>query len=259
MEVRSVSGNGMRRLSPLVTASGTSPNSWKKVPSPAWPWLLRLPPPLVGQRVHPVLSAWLKERRKAEEEVGRVYELAAPGLPPLQSDLRKWPEAPVTTVTHLDDLADSAAWFLWTPFALQQGAALPTLVAAARRVVASGGTWAAYELLPEAMPGHWLYRAFPEAGVNARQQTWDAARLYSSLTQAGWEVALTWHTYYQPVTLGVALALAQQRERWPVLAELPDAVYANRLERLATLVDQQGREHLLGSQVAVLEFRARRG
>ncbi|MBC7252011.1 MAG: recombinase family protein, partial [Anaerolineae bacterium] len=168
--------------------------------TPDWPLVPTLPEEMVGKRVTPALSDWLKARRKAKQAIGRVVELARPGVPPLRVDPRKWPEVSLERVQDWHTLADESVSFLWTPFALQRTEDKETLLEEARRVVQPGGTWAFVDVLPTAMPGHWLYRFFPQAGENEERRTWDASRLYNALLQAGFRVRLAQRTFYQAVT-----------------------------------------------------------
>jgi hypothetical protein len=84
------------------------------------------------------------------------------------------------------------------------------------------------EYFPAAMATHWLYRYFPEVRENVQHWNWDAMRLFNTLSINGFSPTLTRRTYYQPITLGAALALARQRAASSQLQQLADDVYAAR-------------------------------
>ena len=65
-------------------------------------------------------------------------------------------------------------------------------------------------------------------------------------------------TYYQPLTLGAALALARQREASPQLRGLADEVYLTRLAALEAEAQARGAETLIGSQFTLVEVLATR-
>ena len=227
--------------------------------APVWPFVPRFPPKLLGKRITPILSQWLKARRAAQLPFDAVVELSHPHMPSLRTGPRKWPEVQLRQVQHWQDLPQHAAAFLWTPFAVQAVADLPSLLAAVRDSVITGGTWACVDWLPHAMPGHWLYHYFPEAWEMTCQHAWDASRLYNLILQAGFTVKLVRRTFYQAVTLEVAYWCAQQREHIATLARLPDQVYVARLETLAEAVERDGPQMLVGSEYCLMDITAQRG
>jgi hypothetical protein len=109
------------------------------------------------------------------------------------------------------------------------------------------------------MPAHWLYRLFEETWQNDLQHTLDAHRLYNSVASYGFDVKLERHTYYQPVALEAAWELAQQQERVPQLANLPDAVYEMRRDALQHRVELVGEETLLPSEYCLVQMTAVKG
>ncbi len=239
-------------LPPLTTAPAPQE-------TPDWPLVPTLPDELVGKRVTPALSAWLKARRKEKQKIGRVVELARPGAPALQVDSRKWPEVTMERVQDLHALPDESVSFLWTPFALQRAEDRETVVTEARRVVEPGGTWAFVDVMPASMPGHWLYRFFPQAWENEGRHTWDASRMYNELVKIGFRVRLERRTFYQAVTLEVARGMAGARERCPQLAILPDEVYAQGLAALEEALQREGKDEVIGSEFCLVEVTAVRG
>jgi hypothetical protein len=220
--------------------------------APDWPLVLTLPEDVIEQQIDSVLSGWLKAWRKGEQGVGRVLELARPGAPRLQEDSRKRVGVEVECVEELQSLPDESAAFLWTPFAVQRAEDRQAQVGAIRRVIEPGGTWAFTDVVPASMPGHWLYRFFPEAWHNEKQHTWDAFHLYNALVGAGFEVKLERQNVYQAVTLGVALRMARERQHCPQLVALPDEVYAANLAALGKVVKREGARSPVGSEFCLV-------
>ncbi|HEY77075.1 MAG TPA: hypothetical protein G4O00_13035 [Thermoflexia bacterium] len=226
--------------------------------APDWPLVPEMPKEMVGERTTPILGRWLRERRKAGRAVGRVVEVARRGVPPLKADRRKWPEVAVERVRAVEEVGEGKVSFLWTPFALQRSEEREEWVERARRVVEQGGVWAFVDVLPTSMAGHWLYRFFPEVWENEETRTWDGARMYNLLKEAGFEVRLARRSFYQPVRLGVALEMAREREASPQLRVLPEEVYAAGLARLEEVVKEKGEETLTGSEFCLVEVLAER-
>jgi DNA invertase Pin-like site-specific DNA recombinase len=242
---------GMITLPPLTVAPGLGK-------SPDWPLVPTLPEEMVGQRITPVLSAWLKEQRQEGQEIGLVIDLACPGVPHLRVDARKWPGVTVKRVEALGKLKSGAVSFLWTPFAVQWADDRAALIEKAQKLLEPGGTWAFADVLPTSMPGHWLYRFFPQAWENDRTRTWDAFQIFNAVREAGFQVRLERRSVYQPVGLGTAELIASNREECPQLVNLPDEVYAAGLESLEQAVSQDGEESLIGSEFCLVEVVATR-
>ncbi len=227
--------------------------------TPDWPLVSTLPDEMVGVRINPLLSKWLKKRRKEQREVGRVVILAQPSVAPLRVDYRKWPDVKVEQVSDLASLPDKDVSFLWTPFALQRAKDRLALLQETQRVVAPGGSWVLVDVMPASMPGHWLYRLFPQAWENERKHTWDTSRMYNALMEAGFQVQFKRRNIYQAIALEVAHEIASKREQCPQLAILPDPVYTAGLDVLERKMEQEGPESLLGSDFCLVEVVAVRG
>lgn len=223
--------------------------------SPDWPLVLALPEAVVGQRITPVLSAWLKERRQKCRR-GAVVDLVRPGAPHLCVDGRKWSEVEVESVDQLCDLQDTAVSFLWTPFALQSASDRLALVEEVQRVLEPGGTWAFVDVLPGAMPGHWLYRFFPQAWESDRARTWDSFQLFNTLRQAGFQVGLERRTVYQATEMETAWQIARDREGCRQLMALSDQAYAMGLKALEQQMECVGEDCLVGSEFCLVEVAA---
>jgi hypothetical protein len=241
---------------PLLPATETMPEPEN---APDWPVVTEVPDDLEGKRITPVLSNWLKgERKQGNEEVGRVVELQDAPFP-LQVDERKWPDVAVEQVTDLKILPDESISLLWTPFAVQRAEDRLSLVAQARRILRPGGTWAFMDVLPAVMPGHWLYRFFPQVWSNEEENVWDTSQLYNQLVQAGFRVKLARHNYHQPTTSGTVYEIAQRRKIIPQLAMLLDEVYESGLAELQKQVEREGKDSVIGSEFCLIEVLAVRG
>lgn len=229
---------------------------------PAWPFLFSLPDDYTGKRITPALSQWLKTQRSSSQDPephspGPVVDLTQPNTPPLLADERKWPGVQVSRVPSLDH-APSPAAFLWTPFAFQSCPDKAALIEQVCRIVRPGGTWAFVDLLPAAMPGHWLYRFFPAAWAHASHHTWDAFQVFNRLSAAGLQVELTRRSIHQPIRLGTALDIARQRAECPPLQYLPDATYEDGIARMEEMARRESAETLVGSEVCLMQVSARR-
>lgn len=225
---------------------------------PDWPLVVALPVEIVGLRITPALSAWLKEQGEGQGEK-RIVELVRRGAPGLRVDTRKWPEVKVERVRRLSGLAEGSVSFLWTPFALQRASDRMKLIGEVQRVLVPGGRWAFVDVVPASMPGHWLYQFFPEAWENERGRTWDVGEAYSGLVGAGFEVRLGRRSVYQAVRLGVIQEIVAWREGSEQLQALPDELYAAGVERVREAVERQGPEEVVGSEYCVMEAEARWG
>lgn len=224
-----------------------------------WPQIIQLPHPVEKARISPILSRFLKARREAGTPVKTLAATSHAGCPALLLDTRKWPGLALATVS-LDleqsphfNFADGGVSFLHTPFTLQGHPRYAEWLTEVSRVLDVGGWWVLQDRMPASMPGHWLYRYFPETkGVEA-ELTLSAAAIYRSLTKHGFEVSLEQKTYYQPVSLGAALAMARERGRSGLLSRLRDDAWQSGLEKLASDGQAHGLETLLPSHFCVAE------
>jgi hypothetical protein len=229
-----------------------------KVPrkeTPDWPLVMTLPKDIAGARITPLLSDWLKDRRKADEPLGPVVALENPDAPPLRVDTRYWD----TTIERVEDLSEvesNSAAFLWSSFALQRREDKRGLIIEAQRVVEGDGLWVWVDVLPSSMAGHWLYQYFPGAWENDQGLTWNAFDLYNTLVKAGFETEMKRQSIYQPVTLGAARAMVQKRDRCPQLAILPDVVYEEGMERLEAAIEEKGEAHQVSSEICLVVVQA---
>jgi site-specific DNA recombinase len=218
---------------------------------PTWPW-----PPPPRSRITSALSDALKSRRQAGHEGGLALDVTRPGVPPLRLDTRWWPEARLEHVSLTAALAERAAevMFLYTPLQLQAHPERDDLIAAAYRCLAPHGTWHAVEIVPEAMPAHWLFHYFPETWAYVQEHYWSPYRIYNRVQKAGFQVEQEERTLYQPVRLRTALAIAQRRPG--VLEQLPEPLYQEGVARLTDAIAQRGPEAELNSELTLVVVRA---
>ena len=114
-------------------------------------------------------------------------------------------------------------------------------------------------MMPAAMPGHWLYRFFPQVWQDEGTRTWATSEMYNQLVQAGFHVKLARHNYHQPIAAGVAHQLARQRKAIPQLAALLDETYDSSLAMLRAETERMGKEKPIGSEFCLIEVTAVRG
>ncbi len=216
----------------------------------AWPW-----PPSPGARISPALSDALKARRQANFEGGLALDVPHPGVPPLQLDTRKWPEVELEAVSLSASLKPRKAEVLLihTPFQVQAHPDRAELAQAVYDRLASHGTWHWVDLLPTTMPAHWLFTYFPETWAYAQEHYWNAYRCFNRLQKVGFTVDQKEQTFYRPVRLATAQAIAQQRPG--LLAQLPDPVYEAGLRRLEEAC-ATAPEAVVGSEVTLLVVKA---
>ncbi len=224
-----------------------------------WPVLVDLPDELLRDRITPVLSEWLKDRRKAGQPFGPLVEMIHTEEDRLVVDSRKWPGVTVDQIEQLQDAPAGHAAFLWTPFLLQRAENKAMVAQQVWEALEPNGTWAFIDVLPASMPGHWLYRFFPAARSNEANYTWDTAQLHRELMKAGFNVKITRRTFYQPVALGAALEMARKRELCLALRILPDEIYEEGFNALQDAVQNEGADHLLESEFCIVQVRALRG
>jgi hypothetical protein len=223
---------------------------------PDWPLVPALPEEVTGQRITPVLSTWLKKQRREKREIRRIVDLARRGVPHLEVDARRWPEVTVERVKKLGALQDRTVSFLWTPFALQAAKDRAALIKQVQRVLAPGSVWAFVDVLPFSMPGHWLYRFFPQAGELEKSRMWNASQVFNTLRETGFEVQLKQRSVCQAVEVGVAHQMASNRAACPQLMALPDEVYSAGIEALEQAIDRDGEKGLIESEFCLAEVTA---
>jgi site-specific DNA recombinase len=232
---------------PIADAVTQTPNAAK---TPDWPLVLDLPKDMRGTFVTPLLSDWLSSRRQSGGALGPVVALKNPRLTPLKAHRRYW-DVQIERVGSLANRPDYSVAFLWTPFTLQREKAKQDLIAETQRILEEGGQWTVVDVLPSSMAAHWLYRYFPQAWEVDREQTWNAYELYNNLRGTKFDVEVERKSLYRPVAASVALEMARDREHCPQLALLPDAIYEEGLQRLELVVEHEGGEHLLPSEICL--------
>jgi hypothetical protein len=237
---------------PAVTAASL-PRPTQAV---AWPLVLTLPEAPAQKRISPALSDQLKALRQAGQPLQRLVDINPTGYPALRLDIRKWPEAVLTelpAITALNDLPPGRLSFLRTVLA-------PLTAELAEQVaglLAPGGLWLTIDLLPAAMPGHWLFRYFPEA--KALVDRFSATEQYRRLQELGLSVKMELQTYGQAVSIEAALTMATLSRANGLLAEVSAGGYEQGVAQLHALAAERGRETLLPSHFCLLETKAFRG
>ena len=221
---------------------------------PAWPW-----PADPNARISPALSDILKGRRQGAHEGGAVVAVPRAGVPELVVDHRKWPDVTLRSLSLPEALAlpaDSLAC-LDTPLALAGPAEFVTLLPQVYALLEPGGYWRIVDLMLPAMPAHWVFTCFPEAWTHVRDVLWSSYKFSHALREAGFGIKLKEHSYYQPVSLAAAHAIARQRPG--LLATLSDEAYQQGLARLAHEIRDRGAGTLIGSEFTLVEILAVKG
>ncbi|RLC78739.1 MAG: hypothetical protein DRJ03_24745 [Chloroflexi bacterium] len=215
---------------------------------PTWPW-----PPQPKIRISQPLSVTLKARRQAGYEGGVAVAVPQPGIPSVLLDNRKWPDVSLKTLSLPQALeqADGSVVFLGTPLVVQRHSDRDNLAQAVFRILKPEGHWHLIDIVPASMPAHWIFAFFPDAWAYAQGSFWTSYNFYNVLRRAGFQVKQEEHTFYRSVTFGVVLEIARQRPG--LLATLPDELYEMGLGRLEKMVEEQGADGLLPSEVTLVE------
>jgi hypothetical protein len=205
------------------------------------------------------LAEALKTQRKEDIPTQHVVDVPRPGFPRLETDLRKWPGIKVKTYNWTGDtpprlaFKDHSVTFLHTPFVYQLGGFKQAWLDEAERLLAVGGRWWLYDISPEGMPGFWLFRFFPTVGQMIRATAQAVDKLYLTLQERGWEVALKRQTYYQAVNVNTALQIAKARDKSPWLSSLSERDYQAGLKLLKEESTIREKDGLLPSHVCMVE------
>ena len=112
------------------------------------------------------------------------------------------------------------------------------------------------EALPPDMPAHWVYQFFPDVWPKARSQALSLHSIYTALQAAGFEPQVKRHIWHQPVRLGAALAIAQERPA--LLGQLSEKDFDYGFQRLQARIEKDGADTLVGSEVALVEIWAQK-
>jgi site-specific DNA recombinase len=216
--------------------------------------------PEVNARITPGVSHALALCKARGLELGTVVQIKSPDLSALPMDLRRWPQAAAAALSWSDARAHApeSADMLVSQFDVWPGSPANDpnpLIADAHRLLKPGGVWYFQEVLPLDMPAHWLYRYFPAAWELARKRAWGLHGLYTRLQGVGFTAEVKRHLFYQPVTAGAALAIAQIRPG--LLARLPDGVYQQGLETLRQAAESKP-DDPFGFEVALAEIWAQK-
>ncbi len=225
-----------------------------------FPLIMTLPRPSTNQRITPVLSRFLKARRKSNLEPGHLIEIPHAIFPRLRLDERKWMGLQLEVIkmksdqTWRLDYPDQSVSFLFTPFRFQENDYRENLLTDAVRVLDHAGWWVLNEPMPQSMAGHWLFRYFPETWSLAQKLYLDVPPLYATIQKAGFEVQLEQQSWYQPVSYEAALAMARQRRPESLLARISDHGYQQGMARLTAEAGMDGGQGLLASHFCLAEI-----
>jgi len=233
----------------------------------ALPFLAEYPlAPDAEARIAPAFSHALALCKQAGASPEMLIQVASTDRPPLPADVRKWQDT-ISKVQSFDEVArrqEESVDVLTTQMLLWDNATradhrreTDALLGQMCNLLTACGVWYMAEVLPAEMPAHWVYTYFPEAWTWARRQTLDLHALYGRLQAQGVASEVKRHVWYQPVRLGTALEIARQRPG--LLARLSDPSYQEGIERLERAVMHQGAEHVIGSEVALIEIWAQKG
>ena len=189
-----------------------------------------------------------------------LVQVASPNLAPLPADVRKWPDA-VSEVQSMSELLHrkeesvdvlATRLLLWDNLmSADRHTDTDTLLQQMHDLLSPHGVWYMTDLLPAESPAHWAYTYFAGAWEWVRQRTLDLHVLYQRLQAVGFKSEVKRRVWYQPVALGTALEIAQQRPC--LLARLPDEAYRQGIEQLQQAVTQHGVEHVIGSEASLIE------
>ena len=229
-----------------------------------WPFVFGLPTVDRPRRVTPVLSQFLRARRKLGVEASRAVENHCAGIDLLQIDPRFWPDGQ-TEALRLDaehpqlPYDDGAVSFLRTSFLFQWASDKAAWLDEIGRVLDGVGWWVIEDLMPASMQGHWLYQFFPEARKMDLARTLDAKDLFVTLLERGFEAKIQRKTYDQAVSLGAIRQIALARDYVPSLDLLSDIDYKTGMARIEEEVAARGADALWPSHLCVVQAEATRG
>ena len=214
------------------------------------------------RRMDPGISKGLKMVRETGRDPEDVYQIVHAHREPLPMGLRRWTQADGELIEpgQLDELNDGSLDLLATQFMLwdrllSEGLA-EELLAQVYQKLRPGGVWYLIDTLPEDMPAHWLYRYFPPAWEWVKNHTWNTYKLYNQLSNLGFSLEFDRQTFYQPIQLKAAEAIAKDRPG--LLAHLPDQTFQSGMEKLRAEIETRGSDHLLGSEFNVIEVWAQK-
>jgi len=229
-----------------------------------WPFVFGLPTDDRPRRVTPVLSQFLRARRKLGVEASRAVENHCAGIELLQIDPRFWPDGQAEALRldaeHPQLPYDAGAVsFLRTSFLFQWASDKAAWLDEIGRVLDGVGWWVIEDLMPASMQGHWLYQFFPEARKMDLARTLDAKELFVTLLERGFEAKIQRKTYDQAVSLGAIRQMALARDYVPSLDLLSDIDYKTGMARIEEEMAARGADVLCPSHVCVVQAEATRG
>lgn len=242
---------------PTLPPLNTFPDKGNLVNLPfilTWPWM-----PSSSIRISPQLSTALKARRKAGLEGGTAIAVPHPGIPPIILNTQRWSGVSLKTLSSIQALEklEEPVIFLDTPLAIQHHPIPEELVQTIFHLLAQEGYWHLVDIVPSSMPAHWIFTFFPEAWSHVQSSHWKVHDFYNVLRRVGFQVEQQEHTFYQQVSLEVALKIARQRSG--LLSTLPDEIYLKGITQLEQTSKERGSDALVASEVTVVEVMAVKG
>lgn len=175
-------------------------------------------------------GSWLAAHAR---EFGDRVELA--GVDPSEAMLararQKLPHVPLS-VAYAESLpfADASFDYVVSRFAFHHFTDKPRALDELTRLVAPGGALMLANIVPERMPGWWVFARFPETRAeNVRY--WEATRIANEVAARGLEVSLAVDERDGEVTLADALCQARTRDQ-SHLSAIDDDAYERGLDAL---------------------------
>ena len=211
-----------------------------------------------GARIAPAVSHALTKCRESGGTPVRFVQAVASERPGLPADLRKRAGATGEALPLEEILCrpPESIDVLATDQILATKLDEPPLEQRVYERLSPGGVWYLAELLLADMPAHWVYTFFPETWELARTRGLSLHTLYEHLQKAGFTSEVKRHLYYQPVRLGTALEIALKRPG--PLGRLEEVLYQAGVARLNQAVKEHGPDHLLGSEMSLVEIWAQK-
>jgi len=168
--------------------------------------------------------------------------------------VRKWPGYTLDLLTQEDILALplGSVDVLITPFVLHSQENPGLFIQRMWHLLAEGGLWLLVDVSPLAMPGHWLYTHLPEAWAYAHEHFLSIQDVYLMAREAGFEVSVREHTWYQDAIPAAALALLRAGRR--ALHHMPEEIFVVGINTLRRLTEERGGD-MLPTEVTVLVAR----
>jgi len=199
-------------------------------------------------------GTWLAAQLGAYESLGASWFGVDPSEAMLERARAKVPQASLS-IAPAESLPfpERHFRFVSSRFTFHHFADKPRAVSELVRVLEQGGMLSIMNIVPERMPGWWVFRFFPEArDENARY--WSPSRLADELEGRGLAVRMEVNASGSEISLGEALRIARTRDQSHLFA-LEDDVYEARLADLEA-ASQRDPDRRVATESAVLKLYA---